>query len=292
MEDMDCSPEKALEKSPLQLTADVVYDISTVSGRDLMQLSTGPHFTATRDQLQYKILRVLEILEALVTERQLQPEQDQSRLAMGCSSVLSPAAAKSGAGTDFAAPSGVAVAERGAKGALTEIAREAPRDGIETGSAARGVSGAERERSAFSANSTIRKTAPDKNNASAQHPSFPIPEGGKMQVAASTKTAQKGREGETAPSLPPSPASAVHNYAKTGTGGVASSDPARQPACPVQRGRVVRTVSDTKIAESRGAERHSLLPAFHSPVRGGEREKPQLVCLLSVVGKKSFVSPS
>ncbi|KAJ7417828.1 hypothetical protein WISP_62480 [Willisornis vidua] len=46
MEDMDCSPEKALEKSPLQLTADDVCDISTVLGQDLMQLSTGPNFIA------------------------------------------------------------------------------------------------------------------------------------------------------------------------------------------------------------------------------------------------------
>ncbi|NXU37165.1 RIPL2 protein, partial [Drymodes brunneopygia] len=61
-------PESALEKSPFQLTAADVYDISSVVGRDLLQLHAGPQLPAARARLQFRIVRVLEMLEALVSE--------------------------------------------------------------------------------------------------------------------------------------------------------------------------------------------------------------------------------
>ncbi|XP_021113272.1 RILP-like protein 2 isoform X2 [Heterocephalus glaber] len=58
----EAGPEGALGKSALQLTAEDVYDISYVVGRELMALGSDPRVT----QLQFKIVRVLELLEALV----------------------------------------------------------------------------------------------------------------------------------------------------------------------------------------------------------------------------------
>lgn len=67
----EAGPEGALAKSPLQLTADDVYDISYVVGRELMALGSDPRVT----QLQFKIVRVLEMLEALVSEGGLAAEE-------------------------------------------------------------------------------------------------------------------------------------------------------------------------------------------------------------------------
>ncbi|XP_032864229.2 RILP-like protein 2 isoform X1 [Tyto alba] len=74
-EEGDGGPEKALEKSPFQLTAGDVYDISSVVGRDLLQLSAGPRVPAALARLQFRIVRVLEMLEALVSESSLAEEQ-------------------------------------------------------------------------------------------------------------------------------------------------------------------------------------------------------------------------
>ncbi|XP_054699812.1 RILP-like protein 2 [Grus americana] len=74
-EEGDDGPERALEKSPFQLTAGDVYDISSLVGRDLLQLSTGPQVPATLARLQFRIVRVLEMLEALVSESSLTEEQ-------------------------------------------------------------------------------------------------------------------------------------------------------------------------------------------------------------------------
>uniref|UniRef100_A0A8C5UAN9 RILP-like protein 2 n=1 Tax=Malurus cyaneus samueli TaxID=2593467 RepID=A0A8C5UAN9_9PASS len=84
VEEEDGGPESALEKSPFQLTAADVYDISSVVGRDLLQLSAGPQLPAARARLQFRIVRVLEMLEALVsessvTEEQLRRERDSLR---------------------------------------------------------------------------------------------------------------------------------------------------------------------------------------------------------------------
>ncbi|XP_008249860.2 RILP-like protein 2 isoform X1 [Oryctolagus cuniculus] len=66
----EAGPEGALGKSPSQLTAEDVYDISYVVGRELMALGSDPRVT----QLQFKIVRVLELLEALVSEGNLTAE--------------------------------------------------------------------------------------------------------------------------------------------------------------------------------------------------------------------------
>ncbi|KAF1657957.1 RILP-like protein 2, partial [Aptenodytes patagonicus] len=71
----DGGPERALEKSPFQLTPGDVYDISSVVGRDLLQLSAGPQVPAALARLQFRIVRVLEMLEALVSESSLAEEQ-------------------------------------------------------------------------------------------------------------------------------------------------------------------------------------------------------------------------
>ncbi|KAG8514974.1 RILP-like protein 2 [Galemys pyrenaicus] len=67
----EAGPEGALSKSPFQLTAEDVYDISYVMGRELMALGSDPRVT----QLQFKIVRVLEMLEALVNESNLTLEE-------------------------------------------------------------------------------------------------------------------------------------------------------------------------------------------------------------------------
>ncbi|XP_049722430.1 RILP-like protein 2 [Elephas maximus indicus] len=64
-------PEGALGKSPSQLTAEDVYDISYMMGRELMALGSDPRVT----QLQFKIVRILEMLEALVNEGSLEAEE-------------------------------------------------------------------------------------------------------------------------------------------------------------------------------------------------------------------------
>ncbi|XP_030141373.4 RILP-like protein 2 [Taeniopygia guttata] len=74
-EEEDGGPESALEKSPFQLTAADVYDISSVVGRDLLQLHAGPQLPAARARLQFRIVRVLEMLEALVSESSVAEEQ-------------------------------------------------------------------------------------------------------------------------------------------------------------------------------------------------------------------------
>lgn len=71
----DGGPERVLEKSPFQLTAGDVYDISSVVGRDLLQLGAGPRVPAALARLQFRIVRVLEMLEALVSESSLAEEQ-------------------------------------------------------------------------------------------------------------------------------------------------------------------------------------------------------------------------
>ncbi|XP_004430111.1 PREDICTED: RILP-like protein 2 [Ceratotherium simum simum] len=67
----EAGPEGALGKSPFQLTAEDVYDISYVMGRELMALGSDPRVT----QLQFKIVRVLEMLETLVNEGSLTAEE-------------------------------------------------------------------------------------------------------------------------------------------------------------------------------------------------------------------------
>lgn len=79
-EDGDDDEEAALGKSPFQLTAEDVYDISYVVGRELVALGSDPRVT----RLRFRIVRVLEMLEALVQEggpaaAELRRERDQLR---------------------------------------------------------------------------------------------------------------------------------------------------------------------------------------------------------------------
>lgn len=67
----EAGPEGALRKSPFQLSVEDVYDISYVVGRELMALGSDPRVT----QLQFKIVRVLEMLETLVNEGNLAVEE-------------------------------------------------------------------------------------------------------------------------------------------------------------------------------------------------------------------------
>ncbi|KAM7144632.1 RILP-like protein 2 [Macrochelys suwanniensis] len=77
-EEEEPGPENAFEKSPFQLTAEDVYDISYVVGREILKISSEPHQgeAPTRvAQLQFKIVRILEMLEALVNESNLTVEE-------------------------------------------------------------------------------------------------------------------------------------------------------------------------------------------------------------------------
>ncbi|XP_051828625.1 LOW QUALITY PROTEIN: RILP-like protein 2 [Antechinus flavipes] len=81
----ETGPEGALGKNPFHLTAEDVYDISYVVGRDLMAITGDSRDVATRvTQLQFKIVRILEMLEALVndcnvTVEELRMERDSLR---------------------------------------------------------------------------------------------------------------------------------------------------------------------------------------------------------------------
>ncbi|XP_067395472.1 RILP-like protein 2 [Emydura macquarii macquarii] len=76
-EEEEPGPENAFGKSPFQLTAEDVYDISYVVGRELLKISSEPQVDVpTRvAQLQFKIVRILEMLEALVNENNLTVEE-------------------------------------------------------------------------------------------------------------------------------------------------------------------------------------------------------------------------
>ncbi|XP_029426870.1 RILP-like protein 2 [Rhinatrema bivittatum] len=77
MEDPEGGPELALEKDPFQLTVEDVYDISYVIGRDLLKIGGGDSQgqAGKVSELQFKIVRVLELLEALVNQCSLSTEE-------------------------------------------------------------------------------------------------------------------------------------------------------------------------------------------------------------------------
>ncbi|XP_048381217.1 RILP-like protein 2 [Stegostoma tigrinum] len=64
----------AFEKDPFKLTAEDVYDMSYVIGRDLFKLSSSED-SRTVSELQYKVIRVLEIFELLVDRQNLSVEK-------------------------------------------------------------------------------------------------------------------------------------------------------------------------------------------------------------------------
>lgn len=68
----EASPASALEKDALELTVEDVYDISYVIGRDLLKIRGRGEEVS---DLQFKIVRVLEMFESLVTKRSLAAEE-------------------------------------------------------------------------------------------------------------------------------------------------------------------------------------------------------------------------
>lgn len=68
----DGSPVPALEKDPLELGVEDVYDISYVIGKDLLKINSGGHDVS---DLQFKIVRVLEMFEIMVSKYNLSLEE-------------------------------------------------------------------------------------------------------------------------------------------------------------------------------------------------------------------------
>ncbi|XP_059401016.1 RILP-like protein 2 isoform X1 [Carassius carassius] len=68
----DSSPMQAFEKDVLEMTCEDVYDISYVIGRDLLKVSTG---SREFSDLQFKIVRVLEMFETMVNKYNLSLEE-------------------------------------------------------------------------------------------------------------------------------------------------------------------------------------------------------------------------
>ncbi|XP_048370658.1 RILP-like protein 2 [Sphaerodactylus townsendi] len=71
-----CEPEGAFRKDPFQLTVEDVYDMSYVLGRELHKISSEPRLEvpARVAHLQFKVVGVLEMLEALVNDSSLAVE--------------------------------------------------------------------------------------------------------------------------------------------------------------------------------------------------------------------------
>ncbi|XP_067262786.1 RILP-like protein 2 [Chanodichthys erythropterus] len=68
----DSSPMQAFDKDVLDLTVEDVYDISYLIGRDLLKVNTGGREFS---DLQFKIVRVLEMLENMVNKYNLSMEE-------------------------------------------------------------------------------------------------------------------------------------------------------------------------------------------------------------------------
>ncbi|XP_026115701.1 RILP-like protein 2 isoform X2 [Carassius auratus] len=68
----DSSPMQAFDKDVLEMTVEDVYDISYVIGRDLLKVNTG---SREFSDLQFKIIRVLEMFETMVNKYNLSLEQ-------------------------------------------------------------------------------------------------------------------------------------------------------------------------------------------------------------------------
>ncbi|KAM3936898.1 RILP-like protein 2 isoform 1-T3 [Leptodactylus fuscus] len=76
IEQEDMSPETAFEKDPFQMTVEDVYDISHIIGQDLMKISKEARGVSDLvADLQFKIVRVLEVLETLVNQSSLATEE-------------------------------------------------------------------------------------------------------------------------------------------------------------------------------------------------------------------------
>uniref|UniRef100_A0A3B5LM26 RILP-like protein 2 n=1 Tax=Xiphophorus couchianus TaxID=32473 RepID=A0A3B5LM26_9TELE len=84
----ESSPALAFEKDAFELTVEDVYDISYVIGRDLLKISsTGEEVS----DLQFRIVRVLEMFETLVNKYNLSVEElkmERDNLKSGVSFIL------------------------------------------------------------------------------------------------------------------------------------------------------------------------------------------------------------
>uniref|UniRef100_A0A8C2IVA1 RILP-like protein 2 n=1 Tax=Cyprinus carpio TaxID=7962 RepID=A0A8C2IVA1_CYPCA len=68
----DSTPMQAFDKDVLDMTCEDVYDISYVIGRDLLKVNTG---SREFSDLQFKIVRVLEMFETMVNKYNLSVEE-------------------------------------------------------------------------------------------------------------------------------------------------------------------------------------------------------------------------
>lgn len=68
----ESSPALAFEKDAFELTVEDVYDISYVIGRDLLKISSSGEEVS---DLQFRIVRVLEMFETLVNKYNLSLEE-------------------------------------------------------------------------------------------------------------------------------------------------------------------------------------------------------------------------
>ncbi|XP_068167490.1 RILP-like protein 2 [Antennarius striatus] len=68
----ESSPALAFEKDAFELTVEDVYDISYVIGRDLLKISSSGEDVS---DLQFRIVRVLEMLETVVNKHNLSVEE-------------------------------------------------------------------------------------------------------------------------------------------------------------------------------------------------------------------------
>lgn len=72
----DIMPESAFDKDPFQMTVEDVYDISHVIGQDLLHINKEARGVSDIVAgLQFKIVRVLEVLETLVNQSSLTAEE-------------------------------------------------------------------------------------------------------------------------------------------------------------------------------------------------------------------------
>uniref|UniRef100_UPI00398F5F1D RILP-like protein 2 n=1 Tax=Pristiophorus japonicus TaxID=55135 RepID=UPI00398F5F1D len=76
MDNVEPVPSAAFDKDPFKLTVEDVYDISYVVGRQLMKISSSQS-SGTISELQFNVLRVLEMFETLVNKYNLTVEELQ-----------------------------------------------------------------------------------------------------------------------------------------------------------------------------------------------------------------------
>ncbi|KAM4709945.1 RILP-like protein 2 [Discoglossus pictus] len=76
MDSEEMGLEVALDKDPFQMTVEDVYDISHIVGQDLLKISREARGTSnTVSELQFKIVRILEMLETMVNQSSLVTEE-------------------------------------------------------------------------------------------------------------------------------------------------------------------------------------------------------------------------